>query len=207
MTRTAVVLLLRIGVWLAFPIFLALSAHVHAQAKDRRPTLTVIVDDRSTDGAADIGIAKTRAGYLFDDAGIRIAWLIARAATLGTNDGPDVIRVVVLDGVADTDAAGSPVLGFAVPSANRVYVYYDRVERLALGKRAQPGWFLGDVIAHEITHVLLPDIGHTQSGVMAAGLRPDPQHPLAFTRAEARALRARLGETMLARLHAGSPVD
>lgn len=207
MTRTAVVLPLRIGVWLAFPIFLALSAHVHAQAVDRRPTLTVIVDDRSTDGAADIGIAKTRAGYLFDEAGIRIAWQIARPVMAGTNDGRDVIRVVVLDGGVDTDVATDPVLGFAVPSANRIYVYYDRAQRLALGKRAQPGWFLGDVIAHEITHVLLPDIAHTQSGVMAAALRPDPQHPPAFTSGEARALRARLGETTLARLHDGRPVD
>ena len=207
MTRTPVVLLLRIGVWLAFPIFLALSAHVHAQALDRRPTLTVIVDDRSADGAADIGIAKTRTGYLFDDAGIRIAWLIAGPATAETSDGRDVVRVVVLDGAADTYVATDPVMGFAVPSANRVYVYYGRVERLALGKGAQPGWFLGDVIAHEITHVLLPDLGHTHSGVMAAALRPDPHHPPAFTSGEARALRARLGETTLARLRSGSPID
>ena len=207
MTRTAVVLPLRIGWWFAFPIFLALSARVHAQALDRRPTVTVIVDDRSTDGAADIGIAKTRAGYLFADAGIRIAWLIAGPATSGTNDGRDVIQVVLFDGAVDTDVSANPVLGFAVPSANRVYVYYDRVQRLALGKRAQPGWFLGDVIAHEITHVLLPDIGHTQAGVMAAALRPDPQHPPAFTSAEGRALRARLGETTLARLRSESPVD
>ena len=207
MTRPAVVLPVRLGWWFAFPIFVVLAARVHAQALDRRPALTVIVDDRSTDGAADIGIAKTRTGYLFGDAGIRIAWLIAGPATAGTSDGREVIRVVLFDGAADTDVATDPVLGFAVPSANRVYVYYDRVERLALGKRAQPGWFLGDVIAHEITHVLLPDIGHTQSGVMAAALRPDPQHPPAFTSGEARALRARLGETTLARLRSGSPVD
>ena len=119
------------------------------------------------------------------------------------NIGERYIQLVVTDGARVDQGVPTrdPILGFAVPSANRVYVYYDRVETLALRRNIQPGWFLGVVIAHELTHVLLPESGHTPTGVMASVLAPDPKEPLTFTADEGRAMRARLsGETTLARL-------
>jgi len=207
MMPTRVVLPLRICLCLGFPIALTLPASLSAQSVDGRPTVNVILDDRSAAGASELGLAKTRAGYLFDDAGIRIAWAIQGQAQHIANAGRDSVRVVVVDGSEDDHVTTDPILGFAVPLAHRVYVYYDRVQRLALGRKIQPGWFLGDVIAHEIAHVLLPDIRHTSTGVMAATLHPDPQKAPGFTQQEARALRAHLGETALARLRSESPVD
>jgi hypothetical protein len=93
------------------------------------------------------------------------------------------------------------VLGFAIPSANRVYVHYDRVHALARHHKEQPGWFLGVVIAHELGHILLPRAGHTEIGVMVPTLSPLPKVPPAFTHLEAQSIRARLaGETAVARL-------
>jgi hypothetical protein len=80
-----------------------------------------------------------------------------------------------------------------------VYVHYDRSHDLAREHGVQPGRYMGDVIAHELVHVLLPRAGHTVDGLMARSLRPDPAVPAAFTRTEGQALRVRLrGETTLA---------
>jgi hypothetical protein len=89
-------------------------------------------------------------------------------------------------------------LGFAIPSASRVYVHYDRTSALARTRGVQPGWFLGVVMAHELAHVLLSS-GHSDGGVMRRALNPDPNRPPAFTREEGRHLRERLGgQTTLA---------
>lgn len=61
---------------------------------------------------------------------------------------------------------------------------------LARQSRTPPGWFLGVVIAHELAHVLRPDAGHAENGLMGATLRPEAM-PM-FTAQEAQALRARL---------------
>ena len=174
---------------------LVLSARPQAKTGDAPPTLNVVVSDRSTAGGAELGTARTRASYVFDGVGIRIAWMTpAQTAAIANTAKPD-IQLVVTDGSrVDPGVQGhDPILGFAIPSANRIYVYYDRVETLALRRKVQPGWFLGVVIAHELAHVLLPDSRHAPAGVMAAVLSPDPTEPSAFTDDQGRALRARLG--------------
>src|SRR5262245_51257605 len=92
------------------------------------------------------------------------------------------------------------LLGLAVPSVSRVYVDYDRVLALARHYRTPPGWFLGIVIAHEVAHVLLPDAGHADHGLMGATL--SPQAPPAFTAHQAQSLRARLRGGVMAALGA-----
>ena len=188
---------------LALSPALVLSTHLNARAADPGLTLNVVVSDRSTAGGAALGTARTRADYVFADVGIRIAWMTPGQTPAIANLGERYIQLVVTDGARVDQGVPTrdPILGFAVPSANRVYVYYDRVETLALRRNIQPGWFLGVVIAHELTHVLLPESGHTPTGVMASVLAPDPKEPLTFTADEGRAMRARLsGETTLARL-------
>ena len=84
-------------------------------------------------------------------------------------------------------------------AANRAYVHYDRVHKLARAHHVQPGWFLGVVIAHELAHLLFQDGGHAENGLMASALSPSPTAPAVFTRQEAQRLRDRLrGEMTLA---------
>jgi hypothetical protein len=187
----------------AVAFVLVLTARPSAQGSDHRPTLDVVVDDRSTAGGTELGTARTRADYVFAGAGIRISWMTQGRPV----DIADISRVhvqlVILDRppAADVMAGHPAILGFAVPAANRVYVYYDRIQGMALSQRVQPGWFLGVVIAHELAHVLLPDLHHTPAGVMAATLGPDPRVLPIFTGQEARLMRARLGgESTFARL-------
>jgi hypothetical protein len=169
-----------------------------AQLADRRPAVEVVVDNRAS-AAVELTTARARARFMFADAGIRLRFPTRPS---GVDIGAERIHVVVLDTAAAERLIPSDGgrLAFAVPSANRVYVHYDRVHALARAHRAEPGWFLGVVIAHELAHVLLPRAGHAHAGVMAGVLSPDPQVAPAFTPQEARQLRARLRlDTMLAR--------
>jgi PadR family transcriptional regulator PadR len=179
-----------VHIWLGVSIALALSARPSAQMADERPTVEVTTDDRSSAGA-ELGTARARAKHIFADAGIRVVWR-TRAGGGVAETGTHRIQLVVLSGFdADEMFIGhGDLLGIAVLSISRVYVHYDRVLALARQSRTPPGWFLGVVIAHELAHVLRPDAGHAENGLMGATLRPEAM-PM-FTTQEARALRARL---------------
>ena len=190
----------RLRVLLTLWAGLLAATNAFAQGGDRRPIFEVVLDNRAPAGAAEIGTARVRTDYIFEAAGIRIAWLLKGqnlgvSATVGER-----IHLVLIDESASRLIRNDPrTLGFAVPAAGRVYVHYDRVHALAREHGVQPGWFLGVVIAHELVHVLLPRAGHTGDGVMARSLTPDPKVPAAFTRTEGQALRVRLrGEPTLA---------
>ena len=181
---------------------LSAGAGANAQTADRRPLLEVVVDNRSMAAGVDLAAARTHARFIFDEAGIRVTFLTqGTAAALAASEHGRIYLVVIEQPEADRLIAGDVTrLGFAIPSAHRVYVHYDRIHALARYHGVQPGWFLGVVVAHELAHVLRPEAGHADTGIMARSLSPDPKVPPAFTREEARALRERLGEqTMLAR--------
>ncbi len=191
---------LLVHVFLGVSIALVLSALLSAQTADGRPALEVVTEDRSSAGV-ELGIARARVNEIFMTAGIRVVWSARTAVAIGAT-GTDRIRLVVLSGPgADAMFHGHPdLLGLAVPSANRVYIHYDRVLALARHYRTPPGWFLGIVIAHEVAHVLLPDAGHTDHGLMGATL--SPQATPAFTAQQAQSLRAHLRDGVMAALGA-----
>jgi PadR family transcriptional regulator len=177
-------------VWLGVSIALALSARPSAQMADGRPMVEVTTDDRSSAGA-ELGVARARAKHIFANAGIQVVWR-TRAGGGVAETGTHRVQLVVLSGFdADEMFLGhGDLLGIAILSISRVYVHYDRVLALARHSKTPPGWFLGVVIAHELAHVLRPDAGHAENGLMSATLRPEAM-PM-FTAQEAQALRARL---------------
>ena len=179
---------------LGVSIAIALSARPSAQRVDGRPTLDLTTEDRSSAGA-DLGIARGRVTHIFGDAGIRVVWR-RRAAVAIDHTGTPCIRLVVLSG-SDADEmfrGHGDVLALAIPSAGRVYAQYDRIVALARRYKTPPGWFLGVVMAHEVGHVLLPDRGHSENGLMAASLSPEAA-PM-FSAREAQSLRAHLHEAV-----------
>lgn len=84
----------------------------------------------------------------------------------------------------------SAVLGMAMPGLNRASVYYDRVfTKTAVG--ASIGTTLGDVIAHELAHLMLPP-GHSRTGIMRRVIDTGSQRLPTFTPEEAFAIRFRV---------------
>jgi hypothetical protein len=160
----------------------------------QRPVLDVVMVNRVPTGSLEVGTARARVRFIFQEAGIRIVWTPESETPEQATRGVLPIHVVVLgEDAADHLIAGDAGrLAFAIPSARRLYVHYDRVSGLAREHNVQPGWFLGVVIAHELAHVVLPGAGHADSGLMALALSPDPKATPAFTRREAQLLRKNL---------------
>ena len=180
------------------------AARTYAETVDRRPAFEVVVDNHAPDAAPEMAAARARAGFLFGEAGIRVTWP-THVDDPAVVPGREPIVLVVLDRPEGNHLFTGDIrrLGFAVPPASRVYVHYPRVSELARYHGAQPGWFLGVVLAH----VLLPRTGHAAEGIMSASLTPDPKRPPAFSRGESRQLRRRLGEETLlgTQLKKGAP--
>ena len=175
---------------------LSAATGANAQTADRRPALEVVVDNRAPAAGPELAAARGHARFIFDEAGIRLTFITqGTGPALAASEIDRIYLVVIEQPEADRLVAGDVTrLGFALPSANRVYVHYDRIYALARYHGVQPGWFLGVVMAHELAHVLFPHAGHADTGIMARSLSPDPKVPPAFTRQEARVLRERLGE-------------
>ena len=183
-----------VHVYVGLSIALALAVRPGAAMAQRAPTLEITIEDRSL-GGVELATARARVSSIFRYAGIRVVWT-GRAAVGVAETGTHSITLVVISGAdADETFAGHrDQLGVAIPSVSRVYVHYDRVRALALHYRTPPGWFLGLVIAHEVAHVVRPDAGHAESGLMGATLSPEAT-PM-FTAQEAQSLRARLHDGM-----------
>jgi len=179
-----------VHLWLGVSIAFALSPRPSAQMVDGRPSIEVTTDDRST-GGAELATARARVKHIFAGAGIRVVWRTRARADVDKTATHHVQLVVLSGSDADEMFLGhGDLLAIAILSVNRVYVHYDRVLALARRYRTPPGWFLGVVIAHELGHILLPDAGHAENGLMRATLTPEAT-PM-FTAREAQALRARL---------------
>jgi hypothetical protein len=57
------------------------------------------------------------------------------------------------------------VLGFAAPSVSRAWVFWDRIEA-AKARAPATAIVLGDVMAHELGHLILASPGHSFRGIM-----------------------------------------
>ena len=115
---------------------------------------------------------------VLEGAGLRYHYSRGDAAL---TTGPDDVRVIILKRSAVPAASRHLVMGavnarFAMPGeARAVWVYLDPiVAALGFATAAENGaavaTAMGRVIAHEIVHVMAPQLGHAKKGLMAATL-------------------------------------
>jgi hypothetical protein len=83
-------------------------------------------------------------------------------------------------------------LGLAEPQVRRAYVFCDRVAALNERASASIPSILGDVIAHELGHLLLPLPGHSPGGIMRPELNLKLRPAETFTKTQAREILSRL---------------
>jgi hypothetical protein len=142
--------------------------------------------------------ARLRAGEIFESAGVSLQWRDVdeevRPRTTGAADVFVVLASTRLTAVICTVNRLPPhTMGAAMARQRQLaYVFTDRIQELATRKRLMPSTILGEVIAHELGHLLLPDLAHAKGGVMRATLDVRFHGPAQFTQEEAAALRARL---------------
>lgn len=168
------------------------------------PMLSVHLYDQAGVRARTLNCGTAEAARLFRAAGIRVDWE-QPSAEAPEDQGIDMTnaasrrietrRYLVVRLVRGTPANVFPgALGFALPFAHRgahVTIFYDRMEALTKSVNAPMYVILGNVIAHEMGHVLLGSSDHAKGGLMqerwgAASWRLASAGVLAFGREEAK---------------------
>ena len=167
-----------------------LAGTTTASAHSTLPRVEVCVaDPEHVDGRVVLG-ATMQASRIYAEAGIAVIWV--------NSCSPDTVVLTLLTGEREKTmirelAAGTRVLGFALASARRVYIFYDRIS-VTSGFTFER--LLERVIAHEIGHVLLPGQGHCERGLMRA--QAALAEPATFTDAQRTFMRRFVTEGMRA---------
>jgi len=170
-----------------------------SEAADHEAVIIVLhVTNRAGITSADLAEAQAEAGRVFDAIGIRTVWRDAAAESEDRESSalhlsiallsPEMVRRRASEGIGDD------VLGTASKAAGWAYILCERITVLAARTRMDARTLLGRVIAHEIGHLVLPEVGHGNHGIMAAGIDRSPSgtFQLTFTPRESRAIHGML---------------
>ncbi len=159
---------------------------------DDLPTAVVRVDNIAAVPARNLQFAEDRAAEVFGRIGVRVRWIDEDSA-IREHLSPPFTVVLVKEGENARPAAlPEGALGFADPQVHRAHVFYDRIEALKGRSRRSTAIILGDVMAHEIGHLLLPPPGHSADGIMRRGVDTNLRAIETFTKFQAREILSRL---------------
>ena len=176
-------------------ILLVLSCGLQASGPAATPDLPAIVVrvDNLVGVLADhLQFAEERASEVFARIGARISW-IEQEESVSQHITPSF--TVVLENAEGKGAGTSrfvDALGLAHPGVRRAFVFYDRVAALNVGSRRTIPSLLGDVIAHELGHLMLAPPGHSWDGIMCPGLETKSWAVKTFTKPQAREVLSRI---------------
>jgi hypothetical protein len=138
-------------------------------AADLGQPIVLYVYDYAHIPAEQLARAECEATRIYRAAGVPIVWVSGSDAP-----GEPVarsLRVMILSREMSElkigqDAVGEKTVGQASRATGRAYIFYDRVveraERYAPGVETMLGW----VMAHEVGHLMLPEPGHSDVGIM-----------------------------------------
>ena len=138
-------------------------------------TLLLRVHDDAGADPRIVASAMDRVNAVYADVGISTEWARVERLAGKADYGVPTLDVSIVGADAakqlTTAIAGHErVMGQAAMSVDRAYVFYDRIIDAAVTMKRFPGNFLGDVIAHEIGHLLLPGRSHSERGIMRANV-------------------------------------
>jgi hypothetical protein len=147
-------------------------SHATAIGPQHRNRLALIYLRQSTPGQAQADLL-----HLFRRVDVAVEW---QGCVPGTADptaepssSPFAVTVVLLPAVmADRLDPRDDMMGKAPGTATArgrpAYVFYDRLQYIARFFSADVGQVLGNAIAHEVGHLLLPHPSHSTTGLMRA---------------------------------------
>jgi hypothetical protein len=195
-----------------------------ARIQLNNPTLTIAVKNYARVDGLTLDEAETTATLIFRKAGVRAQWIDLTSTPAGqvsVNGAGSIfeVQVHIIGGeMAERLDYSNNVMGMA-PGSDRerqlVYVFYDRVEALAerqkmarvegrVTRYASKSQILGDLMAHELGHVLLNLRSHSATGIMRGGwnlkdLEDVGGGCLLFTRPQADIIRAEVASRRVQR--------
>ena len=169
---------------------------VSAASRQAEPEvrITVRIDDQAHVQGGYLKFAEARAAEVFAMRGVKLDWIDGEQANRLNVVAPYTILIMAEANAtlkAKMEHLGMDVLGQGAPLVGRAYIYYDRIIRLNPVPPRDVITTLGDVIAHELGHLLLPP-GHSNLGIMRPSINMISRRLETFTDVEAAQLRERL---------------
>jgi hypothetical protein len=146
---------------------------------------------------AVLNVAKARVAMVYDLIGVRIVWVDDKHTVVRHHGGRLHLTVLLLsrDMAERTISAGDikdGVLARAHVTSGRASIFCDRIAT-APGVPNFP-IPLGDVITHEVGHLVLGANSHSRSGIMRADMDVKALHLRSFDKRQAAAIRTSLME-------------
>ena len=181
---------------------LVMADGASAAGREAEPELriTVRVDDKAGVQGVYLKFAKQRAAEVFAMRGVKLDWIdgleanrlkvVAPYTVLIMTEAPASLK-------AEMKRLGMDVMGQGAPLVGRAYIYYDRVLKLNPVPPRDIITTLGDVIAHELGHLMLPS-GHSNVGIMRSDINMTSRRLETFTDVEAAHIREQLRRRIVA---------
>ena len=176
------------------------SAHDESIAATDQPKATIVlhVENHALLPGDLLRGAKARVERVYEVIGVRIVWVDSDEAVGDRRDGRLHLTVVLLsDEMAkkkvSAERLDDNVVGQAHLLSGRAYIFCRRIAPMS----GRPRFFaipLGDVIAHEVGHLLLRENSHSQSGIMRRAVHMHSTHVQRFDPTQANTIRNRLME-------------
>jgi hypothetical protein len=137
-------------------------------------TLTVMVANQAGIPEPVLAQAEVEAARIFSAIGIHISWVDTREA------GPRSYSVRIVTLLPHPSIKGEGPLGVAPgagqPDARLVFAVYGTIGAFAKQHHTEVARLLGDVIAHELGHLLLPFPSHSARGIMVGNWDTESIH-------------------------------
>lgn len=173
-----------IGLFLLFALMPAKGGGIHEQASS--VPMTVRLYNFADVGRAEIESSRETASRVLAQAGVGLNWLDCTIIPAGTLPGEPakptdagcnqvtgqqtlVIRVMparMMPSDLPKGTFGFAMLSKSDPHATIANVYFDRIRQISDGRKVRRGVLLGNMIAHEIGHLLLGAASHSGEGIM-----------------------------------------
>jgi hypothetical protein len=162
---------------------------------DCEATVVAHVDNFAGIQPDGVAMAEREAGRIYEAIGVRILWVP------GQETRPDPcglpLRVILVSWDAGVQMSrnqglGATVFGFITRATGRAYVLPHRIMNMARQHDDDYRRLLGQTIAHEVGHLLLPAGSHADRGIMQAHLGVRAYGASYFTPEQGVAIRARL---------------
>jgi hypothetical protein len=149
------------------------------EAADRTPgTLVLHVMNLAAVSDSNLAKAEAIAGGIVKGIRVRTIWAHSPACAEDRDLLALHLTVVLVSPESaakrPSDGTGDGVLGRAYKDSGRAYIFIDPIRDVSAHTRGDEGLLFGRAIAHEIGHLLLPEIGHTKTGIMAAAIDTSP---------------------------------
>jgi len=156
---------------LTFTVTLCAAGRAVA-AQDDGLMIIVHVVNHAGIAPEDLARAEHEATRIYAAAGVRTVWVAEdeSAAVPGLH-----LRVLLLHRdmarrMITKARVADDVLGQAARPTGRAYIFTHRVTEVGVQYGRDFAWVLGQVLAHEVGHLVLPTYSHSSRGIMRAGL-------------------------------------